>query len=163
MRDELDYDLYREHFAEELTTILQDNPAKDQAEDIAQTLAHECARNEPDAVDKVNDILAGIGLDIDDVLNRGRAQKAKELAQHYVRRKPGAVELVDKHLATASVSVETLTAQALADELDYIERIDRLTTIAESRRNASLREIDRRRPILGETLRRTVQEVEDSK
>ena len=39
--------------------------------------------------------------------------------------------------------------------LEYIERIDRLTTIAESRRNSSLREIDRRRAVLGETLRRS--------
>src|SRR5262249_25358228 len=41
------------------------------------------------------------------------------------------------------------------------ERIDRLIPVAESRRNASLREIDRRRAVLGETLRRSVQEIED--
>ena len=39
--------------------------------------------------------------------------------------------------------------------------IDRLISIAESRRNASLHEIERRRAILGETLRRSVQEIED--
>ena len=121
----------------------------------------QCAQNEPDAVDKVNKVLTGIGLDMDDILNRARAHKAKELAQDYVRRKPGAVKLINELLARASVSIETLTAEALAQELDYIERIDRLTTIAESRRNASLREIDRRRAVLGETLRRSVQEVED--
>ncbi len=38
-----------------------------------------------------------------------------------------------------------------------------MTTIAEGRRNACLREIDRRRPAFGETLRRSVQDVEDSK
>ena len=59
------------------------------------------------------------------------------------------------------MSIETLTAEALAQELDYIERLDRLATIAESRRNASLREIDRRRAVLGETLRRSVQEAEE--
>jgi len=60
------------------------------------------------------------------------------------------------------VSIETLTVEALrAKELDYIERIDRLATIAESRRNASLHEIDRRRPVLGQTLRRSVQGAED--
>jgi hypothetical protein len=46
------------------------------------------------------------------------------------------------------------------NELDYIERIDRLTTVAEGRRNATLREIDHRRAILGETLRRSAQEIE---
>ena len=55
--------------------------AEDQAEDFAQTLAHECAQNEPDAVDKVNDILTGIGQNMDDILNRARARKAKELAK----------------------------------------------------------------------------------
>jgi hypothetical protein len=46
------------------------------------------------------------------------------------------------------------------NDLDYIERIDRLTTIAEDRQNASLREIDRRRAILGENLRRSLKEIE---
>jgi hypothetical protein len=50
--------------------------------------------------------------------------------------------------------------QALPMELDKIERIDRLITIAETRRNAMLREIDRRRAVLSEALRRQVQEVE---
>jgi len=160
--EELEYDLYRKHFAEELTTILQDNLAEDQAEDSAQTLAHACAQNEPAAVDKVNNVLlTGIGEDIDDVINRARAHKAKELAQDYGRRRPGAVKLINRLLAGASVSIETLTAEALAQELDYIERLDRLATIAESRRNASLREIDRRRAVLGETLRRSVQEAEE--
>ena len=115
MRDNLDYDLYREHFVDELTPILQDNPAEDQAEDIAQTLAHECARNEPDAVDKVRAILAGIGLEINHILNRGKTRKAKELTQQYVRREPDAVKFIDEHLATAGVSIETLAAQASAD------------------------------------------------
>ena len=51
-------------------------------------------------------------------------------------------------------------ADALAEKLDSIERFDRLITIVESR-NASLHEIERRRAILGETLRRSVQEIED--
>lgn len=157
----LDYDLYREHFADELTTILQDNLAEDQTEDFAQTLANECARDKPDAVDKVNEVLAGIGLTTDRILRSAEAHKAEELAQQYARREPRAVKLIDELLAAASVSIETLTVKALTGELDYIERIDRLATIAESRRNASLHEIDRRRPILGETLRRSVQEAED--
>ena len=45
-------------------------------------------------------------------------------------------------------------------ELDKIERIDRLITVAETRRNAMLREIDRRRAALGQALRRQVEEVE---
>ena len=50
--------------------------------------------------------------------------------------------------------------RVLPVELDKIERIDRLITVAETRRNAMLREIDRRRAVLSEALRRQVQEVE---
>lgn len=49
--------------------------------------------------------------------------------------------------------------ETLAGELGNIERVDRLTTIAENRRNAALREIERHRATFGETLRRTVQEI----
>ena len=78
-----------------------------------------------------------------------------------MRREPDAVTLVDQLLTGAGKSIDGLTADALAKDLDAIERIDRLTTIAESRRNVSLHEIDRHRAVLGETLRRRVQEIED--
>jgi hypothetical protein len=57
--------------------------------------------------------------------------------------------------------MDAFIVNALAEKLDDIERIDRLATIAESRRNASLREINRRWAVLGQTLRRSVQEIED--
>jgi hypothetical protein len=98
---------------------------------------------------------------MDKILDRAQAHKAKELVQEYVRREPDAVTLVQELLTGAGVSMDALLADALAEKLDDIERINRLTTIAESRRNASLREIDRRQAVLGETLRRSVQEVED--
>jgi len=158
--ENLDYDLYSEHFADQLAEILRDNLPEDQVEN-AQTLARECARNEPDADDKVNKLLAGINLDMDDILDGAKRRKAKELVQEYVRREPDAVTLIHQLLTGAGKSMDGLTADALAEHLDAIERIDRLTTIAESRRNVSLREIDRRRAVLGETLRRSVQEIED--
>jgi hypothetical protein len=83
-------------------------------------------------------------------------------SQGYVRRESDAVTLIDELLTSGGKSMDTLIAEALAEELNHIERIDRLTAIAESRRNASLREIDRRRAVLGETLRRSMQEVEDA-
>jgi hypothetical protein len=90
------------------------------------------------------------------------ARKARELVEQYERREPKALRLIHKILAGAGKSMDGLTADALAEQLDYIERIDRLATIAENRRNATLREIDRRRSILGEMLRRSVQEIEDA-
>jgi hypothetical protein len=156
----LDYDQYADHFAELLKEILQENLPKDQPESLAQTLADKCASNESDAVDKVNEILTGADLDIDDILGQAQAHKAEELVQQYARGEPDAVTLISELLAGAGVSVDALMA-ALTKKLDDIERIDRLTSIAESRRNTSLREIDRRRAVLGETLRRSVQEIED--
>ena len=45
-------------------------------------------------------------------------------------------------------------AQTLAAEIDDIERIDRMITSAEARRNAALREIERHRTSVAERLRR---------
>jgi hypothetical protein len=105
--------------------------------------------------------LEGYALDMNEILHGAQAHKAEELVQEYVRGEADAVTLVHELLSGAGVTMDTLVADALAQKLDLIERIDRLATIAESRRNASLREIDRRRAVLGETLRRSVQEIED--
>jgi intein/homing endonuclease len=70
--------------------------------------------------------------------------------------------LMHELFTRAGVGMDTFMAEALGNQLDSIERIDRLTAIAESRRNASLREIDRRRAVLREALRRSVQEVEEA-
>jgi hypothetical protein len=161
LRKHLDYyNHYQKDFEQDLAEILQDNLAEDQSEDDAQALAHKCARDEPDADDKVNQILASINLDMGKILEHARARKAEQLAQDYLQRKPGAIKLIDKLLASAGSSIDALMVQVLPGELDKIERIDRFTTVAETRRNAMLREIDRRRAVLSEALRRQVQEVE---
>jgi hypothetical protein len=155
-----DYELYSEQFANRLAEILQHNLPEDQAED-AQRLAHKYAENEPEAVDKVDEILAGNRMDMDHILRDARRVKAKELVHGYAQHEPAAVTLVDELLGSAGTSIEALTADALKEEFDYIERIDRLTAIAEDRRNGCLNEIERRRLVFGQTLRRTVQEIEE--
>jgi hypothetical protein len=95
-------------------------------------------------------------MEIRHVLDHARDCKAKELAQEYVRGKPDAVMLIDNLLNGDGVSMDDFRAKALVEQLDFIERIDRLTAIAESRRNASLREIHRHRVFLAETLRASV-------
>src|SRR5215469_12450079 len=74
---DLEYDHYRKFFEQALAEILQDNP-EEQSEDDVQMLAHKCAQNERDAVAKVNQILGGIDLDMDNILYRGKARKANE-------------------------------------------------------------------------------------
>jgi hypothetical protein len=155
--EKLHHNQYTEHFVNRLAGILEDNLPEDQLES-AQTLARGWVRKDPDAFVKISEVLSGIQLD--DVCIRARADKAEELVEAYLRREPDAVTLVQALLADASMSMDALLADNLDETLGVIERIDRLTTIAESRRNASLREIDRRRAVLGEILRRSVQEVE---
>ena len=98
---------------------------------------------------------------MDHVLNDARVNRAKELVKEYARRESGAVALIDDLLAKAGKTIDGLMVSHLKSQLEYIERLDRLTSIAEARRNASLREIDRRRSALGEKLRRSVQEIEE--
>ena len=113
-----------------------------EADPVAAPLAHECAQNKADAVDKVKKILRGGLRNMNQVLDDAKRRKAKELVQQYVRREPDAVTLVHEALTNAGVSMDGLVADALVDKLDDIERIDRLISIAESRRNASLHEIE---------------------
>ena len=98
---------------------------------------------------------------MDDIRTNAQVHRAEELAQEYARREPDAVKLVDEFLAGAGVSIDALMVEGLVDALGLIERIDRLATIAENRRNSSLHEIYRRRPVIGEKLQRSLQEVEE--
>jgi len=158
---ESNYDaLHEEHFKSYLTTILQNNLPTEQA-GSAGTLAAECAPNNAEANEKLDEVLGSIGLEMNTVLDDARADKAKKVVQGYVRGERDAVTLVNKLITDAGTSMDSFMTKALGDRIDKIERIDRLTAIAETRRNAALREIDRRRAVLGETLRRSVREIED--
>lgn len=164
LNERFEYDLRSEHFIDYLAEILQDNLPEEEA-NAARTLASKCVQDKPDAIDKVNNVLAGIQLTMDQVESDARSQKVEELAQEYVRHNADAVTEIHELLADAGLSMDALLANRLADlpeYIDYIERIDRLASIAESRRNASLREIDRRRAVLGGALQRGVQDVEDA-
>jgi hypothetical protein len=161
---EFKYDLRSEHFVDYLAEILQDNLPSEEA-NAAGTLASKCAHDKPDAIDKVNNVLAGIQLTMDQVETDARSQKVEELVQEYVRHDADAVSEIQELLADAGLSMDALLANRLTDSpecIDYIERFDRLASIAESRRNATLREIERRSAVLGGALRRAAQEVEDA-
>jgi hypothetical protein len=160
LNKELSYDDYEEAFTETLEDILQGNLQEKLAEDQAKQLARQCACWEPDAVEKVKVLLKPVGLDIVKILDRAKAERAKELAQEYARRQPKAMKQVSKLLASRGRTMHDFMLEALLANLDQIEHIDRLIMVAETLRNASLREIDRRGAVLGETLRRNVQEVE---
>jgi hypothetical protein len=124
-------------------------------------LAAECVPPTDEANEKLDEVLGSIGLEMNTVLRDARAYKAKELVQGYVRGERDAVTLVNGLLTDAGTSMDSFMTKALGNRIDKIERIDRLTAIAETRRNAALREIERRRAVLGETLRRSVREFAD--
>jgi hypothetical protein len=130
--------------------------------EIIQARPRRCARNEVAAIATVNTILDGV-RDIGVEMIRIRVRKAKQIVQDYARRKPGAVRLVDKLITAAGKSMDALHGRCTRRETRRYRGDRSPTTIAESRRNASLREIDRHRAVLGETLRRSMQEIEDSK
>ena len=157
LSQKLDYNLYSEYFEEELAEILQDNFPENQAKE-AEMLARACAHNEADAVAKVNKVLDNIELVHGQRPQRAQARKVGEILHQYARREPEAVALVEELLASANVSIDDFMADALAKKLEVIERIDRLATIAENRRNISLREIERRRALVGQS--RRSQEIE---
>ena len=69
------------------------------------------------------------------------------------RLKKEVLEVLSKGLVTSPDYMELLEKVAL---------FDRLTTIAETRRNAALREIERRRTALALTLRNRIRDVEDT-
>lgn len=71
--------------------------------------------------------------------------RAEALAEGWVAQKPEIVEEVNKILKSAGLTMDTVRAQTFCLKLNEIERIERLIALAESRRNAALREIERRR------------------
>ena len=68
---------------------------------------------------------------------------------------------VTRALAAAGLSMDEVTAITLERKLDSFERIERLLSGVEVRRNNALREIDRHRSAYGAAVRQTLDEVED--
>ena len=98
----------------------------------AKKLAWDCAKNSPEAVDAVNNILDSVNMELDKILDEARAEKAGELLEDYRRQKPSAVKFVNRLLAEAAMNTEGLIFEELDSELESLERIDRLATIAEN-------------------------------
>jgi hypothetical protein len=90
----------------------------------------------------------------------GRSQ-AETLAEGWAARKSDVVEEVDRTLTSAGLTTDVILAQTFSLKVNEIERIQHMTALAEARRNATLREIDRHRQTLGQKLRRAAQQLED--
>jgi hypothetical protein len=90
----------------------------------------------------------------------GRMQ-AETLAEGWAARKSDVVEDVNKTLTSAGLSTDSILAETFCLKVNDIERIEHMMALAEARRNATLREIDRHRQTLGQKLRRAAQQLED--
>jgi hypothetical protein len=83
-----------------------------------------------------------------------------KLVEKWARREPNAIQQVDRILGSASLTMDAVMAQTLADQLAVIESIDRLIAIAEVRRDAVLHEIERHRASFALLVRQTVNQLE---
>lgn len=75
-------------------------------------------------------------------------------------RRLAAISKVEKLLASSNLTMETVVLRAFNNEFETIESIDRLIAINDSRRNAILREISRRRAPFAQILRNTIRDIE---
>ena len=85
-----------------------------------------------------------------------------ELIRQWTAHDEGARQAVARTLASAGLTVETAGTRSLAFWIADLERIERMIASAEGRRHAALRELDRHRATLAQTLRRAVADVEDA-
>lgn len=86
----------------------------------------------------------------DDLIGRWRAQQS------------GSMEQVELILSIANLTFEVVFAKAFRDVIHVLERIDRLIATAEARRNAVLREMERRRASLAGASREAVRQFESA-
>jgi hypothetical protein len=89
-------------------------------------------------------------------------KESQDLTAQWAGKDPDAVRLVERSLASAGMTMNTVMAQTLAASINEVERIDRLTAAAELRRNAVLREIADYRAVFAAHLRRATAEIEDA-
>ena len=79
--------------------------------------------------------------------------EAHDLSEQWARREDQAVAAVDRHLATAGLTMDAVVAETMAVKIELIEKMERMIASAEIRRNATLREIERRRSEFAARLR----------
>jgi hypothetical protein len=90
------------------------------------------------------------------------ASPAEVLAARWAAQDPAAIRNVDGLFATTGLTMDHVMAECLAMQLGAIEQIDRMAMSAEVRRSAALRELERHRAVLGEAMRRVVDDAEEA-
>ena len=120
----------------------------------------------PEVLEKVLKPLAstpvpGVGSFVAQMQARVQAQNAvPKLAAEWVAGDAAALKRVEELLTAAGLTIDDMVTRAVAQELEKIERFNRLLASAEWRRNTVLREVDRRRSSFAEKLRREIPKIE---
>src|SRR5579871_207371 len=84
------------------------------------------------------------------------ATEVQALLKGWRAGKPSAIRRIEKILSAANRNLAAALAYALSNQIDRIERLERLITLAEARRNAALRELDLHRASAAQQLRAEV-------
>jgi hypothetical protein len=86
----------------------------------------------------------------------------EQFAKGWARRSERTVRNVEAALAKAGSCMDAVAARTFSARIGDFERIERMLTVAEARRNGALRELDRYRASFALRLRRAVQAAEDA-
>jgi hypothetical protein len=156
----IDYNSFADDYERALREQLEENIDEKQGL-VPETLVRQFLENEPDATKKIDELLEATGKSTYSIYQAIKNGTVEQLTRSCVRGEPRAVKRVNKLVALRGVTVQDLVAEPLSRKMDAIERMDRLIASAETRRNASLREIDRRRAVLGQELRRSLEAADN--
>lgn len=88
--------------------------------------------------------------------------EADELTSSWSVRDDEALQKIEEVLKTGHLSMDAVKAQTLVVIINDIERIDRMITASEMRRNVALRELERHRSVLARAMREATNVVEDA-
>lgn len=87
---------------------------------------------------------------------------AMEIVNDWIRGDAKAIKRVDEVLREGKLTMEDVEARAMTISINKMEQYNRLLSPLESRRNAVLREIEHRRAVLAQRLRRVMRNAEDA-
>ena len=85
-----------------------------------------------------------------------------KLVEKWSARDAAAVSTVEAALKRAGLSMDTVMAATLREEIDHVAQIEAMIASAETRRGVALREVERYRASFAEKLREALQTVESS-
>jgi hypothetical protein len=81
------------------------------------------------------------------------------IASRWLAGDTAAAQTVDAALAAAGLTIDSVTALTVSERIDELERIEKMTTAAEERRDGMLRELEGRRAKLATSLKHALNEA----